>query len=78
MTGGLDTRNAVALATTMPRQAHHVAEWNIEKAPPPLRMYLVSKPGISSPNDKVILLGYVSEAAATNATVYLEYLCLGK
>jgi hypothetical protein len=75
---GLDTRDTLSWASNMPRQAHHATGWDVEKAPRPLRMYMVKKPGISSPNDNVILFGYVSEAAATNATVYLEYLCLHK
>lgn len=74
---GLDARNALSWAANTPREAHHAAEWDIEKAPQPLRMYLVTKPGVSS-NDKVVLFGYVSEAATTNATVYLEYLRLGR
>jgi hypothetical protein len=74
---GLDARDALSWAANKPRQAHHAAEWDVEKAPPPLRMYLVAKPGIS-PNDKVFLFGYVSEAAVTNVTVYLEYIRLQK
>jgi len=31
---------------------------------------------MSSPNDKVILFGYVDAFATSNATVYLEYHCL--
>ena len=73
---GSDTRHPVPLIANMPRQAHHAAEWDVEKAPSPIRMYLVARPSMSSPKDKVILFGYVSDAVASNATVYLEYLCV--
>lgn len=73
----LDTRNAVSWVANMPRQTHHAAEWDVAKAAGPIRMYTVAKPGIV-PNDSVFLFGYVSEAASSNATVYLEYFCFHK
>jgi hypothetical protein len=74
----LDTRNPVSWISDAPRQAHHAAEWDLNKATGPLRLYLVARPGMSSPNDKVILFGYTEDSATSNATVYLEYHCLHK
>jgi hypothetical protein len=72
----MDARNPVSWALNTPKQAHHAAEWDINQAPGPIRMYLVGRPGMSSPNDKVVLFGYVNEPAASNVTLYLEYHCL--
>jgi len=52
----LDTRNAVSWLSNMPRQAHHAAEWDLQKASGPVRMYSVAKPGMFLANDKVIFL----------------------
>ena len=75
---GMDMRSAATWAASTPRHARHAAEWNLNKATGPVRMYAVARPGMSSTNDHVILFGYVDEAATNNATVYLEYHCLHK
>jgi hypothetical protein len=78
MPAGFDTRNAASWVSDMPRQAHHAAEWDLNKTAGPLRLYLVARPGMSSPTDKVVLFCYVEDSASSNATVYLEYHCLHK
>jgi hypothetical protein len=75
---GIDMRSAAAWVASTPRQARHAAEWDLDKATGPVRLYGVARPGMSSPNDQVILFGYVDGAATNNVTVYLEYYCLHK
>jgi hypothetical protein len=75
---GTELRSAASWAASTPRQARHAAEWDLNKATGPVRMYGVARPGISSPNDHVILFGYVDGAATNTVTVYLEYHCLHK
>lgn len=73
---GLDMRSAASWLGSMPREAHHAAEWDLKKVNGPVRLYLVSRPGISSANDRVMLLGYVDASSADYSKVYLEYRCL--
>jgi hypothetical protein len=75
---GTDLRSAVSWAASTPSRARHAAEWDLNKATGPVRMYVVVRPGMRSPNDEVILFGYVDETATNNATVYLKYHCLHK
>jgi hypothetical protein len=71
-----DARSAASWIGNMPMKAHHAAEWDVGNGTNSLRLYVVARPGMSSPNDRVVLFGYVDGAATNHATVYLEYHCL--
>jgi len=71
-----DIKSPAAWIGSLPMKAHHSAEWDVGNGTNSLRMYVVARPGMSSPNDRVVLFGYVDGTATNNVTVYLEYHCL--
>jgi hypothetical protein len=71
-----DTRSPGSSIGSLAMEAYHSAEWDVGTGTNSMRLYFVARPGMSSPNDRVVLFGYVDGTATNNATVYLEYHCL--